>query len=504
MSFTIASALRWWSRECPDQLALSVDDEPCTFGELFAASSRIGDDLLRQGVSSGDRVCMIGSNSMPYALLAFGLMRIGAIGVPLSYRSTASELRGAFDDYVPTLVFADAEREATVREALRPEGIARLRRFELVDALRSGPVPTIAEDPREDAAVFIIGTSGSTAKPKGVLYTQRGIMTYASEFAIAEPRCARGSRVFSAGPFSSSSGYLLLMQFSAVGATLFIESQFKPERALRLIVERHITTMQAAPIFFERIAALESFKDADLSSLYWTQVGGARVNPALLRTWLDKGVKLRQLYGSTEAGGGWGARDDTALSAPDKCGRGGVFTEYAIRGESGGLAPPGTAGEILVRGPCLMGGYWNNPEATALALKDGWLHTGDIGVMDENGNLTFIDRLKDIIISGGLNISAAEVERVIGEIPGVDEVAVIAALDRDFGETPLAIVHGNGPALTSEAIVSHCNRLLANFKVPRYVALTDEPLPRLPSGKIAKPALRQMYRDAHQTLPKVR
>src|SRR5690606_17717259 len=131
------------------------------------------------------------------------------------------------------------------------------------------------------------------------------------------------------------------------------------------------------------------------------------------------GVVLRQLYGSTEAGGGWGARDDVAVSAPDKCGRGGMFTEYAILGENRGFAPPGTPGEILVRSPCLMVGYWNNPEATQEALRDGWLHTGDLGVLDETGNLTFIDRLKDIIISGGLNISAAEVERVIGELAGV-------------------------------------------------------------------------------------
>jgi acyl-CoA synthetase (AMP-forming)/AMP-acid ligase II len=132
------------------------------------------------------------------------------------------------------------------------------------------------------------------------------------------------------------------------------------------------------------------------------------------------------------------------------------------------------------------------------------LHTGDLGVMDETGNLTFIDRLKDIIISGGLNISAAEVERVIAEIPGVEEVAVIVANDTSFGETPLAIVYGDRQRLSAQVIIDHCNQHLANYKVPRYLALELQPLPRLPSGKISKPILRQKYQGAETYLPKVR
>ena len=504
MAFTIASALRWWSRECPNQLALSVDDEPCTLGELHDWSGRVARRLLDLGVKPGDRVCAVAPNSMDYAVLAFGLMRTGAIAAPLSFRSTASEIHESLQDLTPVLVFADDERAATVAEALGGTAGQQLRRIGEIRELRQGAPVTLDDEPDADAAVFIIGTSGSTARPKGVVYTQRMIMTYASEFAIMEPRCARGSRILSLGPFSSASGYLLLMQFIAMGVTIYIESQFKPERALQLLVEKKITNLQGAPIFFERIAALPGFAAADLSNLYWTQVGGATVSPGLLRTWLDKGVTLRQLYGSTEAGGGWGARDDTAISEPQKCGRGGIFTEYAIRGEDGGFAPPGVAGEILVRSPCMTVGYWNNPEATREAMGDGWLRTGDIGVIDENGNVTFVDRLKDIIISGGLNISAAEVERVISDVEGVEEVAVIAAPDPKFGETPLAIVHGDASRLSEEAIVAHCNLRLANYKVPRYVYIDPEPLPRLPSGKISKPILRQRHRDAPTRLARVR
>lgn len=504
MSFTVNSALRWWAREMADEVALNVDGQPCSFAELQQWSLRVGAYLTANGVKPGDRVGMIGINSMDYAVLIFALAQIGAVGAPLSYRSTPSEIADAVQDLTPALVFTDADRRANAEAALGDAAGEKLRALEAVAGLRQGPamVPTFDADP--DAPLFIIGTSGSTARPKGVIYTHRMVMTYAAEFAITEPRCGRGSRALSAGPFSSSSGYLLLMQFTSMGVTSFLESHFKAERALDLLIREKITTFQAAPIFFERIAALPAFADADLSSLYWTQVGGARVSPALLKAWLDKGVVLRQAYGSTEAGGGWGACLDTAISAPEKCGRGGMFTRYAIRGSDGGFAPPGTVGEILINSPCITVGYWNNPEATTEAIRDGWLHTGDIGVMDADGNLTFTDRLKDIIISGGLNISAAEVEKAIAEIDGVDEVAVIAAMDQEFGETPLAIVHGDPDRISVSAIIDHCNMRLTNYKVPRYVAVESAPLPRLPSGKLAKPQLRDRYKDAAARLPKVR
>jgi fatty-acyl-CoA synthase len=504
MGFTIYNALRWWSRECPDRTALSVDDQPLSYRELYDWSGRVADYLQAQGVRPGDRVCAVAPNSLDYAVLAFGILRAGGIGAPLSFRSTAAEIRDAIADLMPTLVFADRDRQATVAESLGAAASRRQRPMELVAGLRSGAPPAINYQPDEDQPAFIIGTSGSTARPKGVIYSHRTLMTYASEFAISEPRCGRGSSVLSVGPFSSSSGYVLLMRFTALGATLFIESQFSPERALRLLVQHRITTFQSVPIFFERIAAQPGFAAADLSALYWAQVGGARVAPALLQAWRDKGVVLRHVDGSTEAGGGWGARDDVAISQPDKCGRGGMFTEYAILGSDGGHAPPGTAGEILVRSACLTPGYWNNLEATREAIRDGWLRTGDLGMVDEAGNLTFIDRLKDIIISGGLHSSAAEVERVISEVDGVQEVAVVATADASFGETPLAIVHGDRERLSVPKIIAHCDRQPSNYKVPRYVAIEDKPLPRLPSGKNAKPALRLKYQDADRILPKVR
>jgi len=192
-----------------------------------------------------------------------------------------------------------------------------------------------------------------------------------------------------------------------------------------------------------------------------------------------------------------------AAKFPEKCGRGGIFTELAIAGSDGKFLPPGEVGEILMRGPGTMIGYWNNPEATAQTLKDGWLHSGDLGVLDENGLLTFVDRMKDLIISGGLNISAAEVERAVLAFDGVEEVMVIAAKDKKFGETPMAVVYARRP-IDVPALIAHCNERLADYKVPRYVVVENEPMPRTATGKLSKPTMRERYKDAAETLPRVR
>jgi fatty-acyl-CoA synthase len=503
MAFSVASALKWWSRDCPDSIALSVDDETLTFAELYAWTSRIGEHLSNQGVKAGDRIAIAGINSMEYAVLEFGLMRIGAISTPLSFRSTAREIRELLSELTPVLFFADRERMDLVRDATRNFACG-VKPLSDIRVLRQGAIPLLSYDPQPDEIVFIIGTSGSTGHPKGVMYSHRTLMTYAAELAIAEPRCGKGGSFLSMGPFSSASGTLQLMQFIAIGSAVYIESKFDPPRALALLVKHRITTFMGVPIFFEKISALPEFAAADLSYLHYAQTAGARISPALLAAWRDKGVILRQAYGSTEAGGAWAARDDTATTEPQKCGHGGIFEDYAIVDEQNNRVAAGVPGEILVRSPCLTPGYWNNPNATADAIKDGWLHTGDLGMLDANGNLTFIDRLKDIIISGGINISAIEVERVISEVAGVEEVAVIAANDVEFGETPLAVVYGDASVLNVRTIIDYCKQHLTSYKVPRYMLLENEPLPRVPAGKISKVALRAKYKDAASTLQKVR
>ncbi|WP_157220704.1 class I adenylate-forming enzyme family protein [Flavisphingomonas formosensis] len=505
MSFTLTNAIRWWVREHPTRVALDFDGEELSYAGLYEWAARVAAALIADGVKPGDRVSIVAANTLDYAVLIVAIMLAGGIHAPLSFRSSARELRQSLDTVTPTLLFTDADREATAREALGETPATALRSLAAIRPLRqaAAPLPGLLHHPQPDEPLFIIGTSGSTGTPKGVVYTHRSVMTYAAEFAIMEPRTGNGGSILAAGPYSSTSGTLLLMQFLSVGNTIYTQSRFTPDIALGLLQEKKITTFLASTIFFERIAALPEFARADLSTIAFAQISGARVNPAILQAYREKGVVLRPAYGCTEAGGAWAARDETAFTEPEKCGPGAMFSEFAILGEDGGLAPAGTPGEILIRSASLSQGYWNNPQATAETFRDGWLHTGDKGLLDERGNLTFIDRIKDIIISGGLNISAMEVESVIAEVPGVAEVVVLSARDDQFGETPLAVVHGDA-GVTVEAIIAHCNAHLANYKVPRYVAIEDEPLPRMASGKISKILLREKYRDAPDFLAKVR
>jgi fatty-acyl-CoA synthase len=289
-----------------------------------------------------------------------------------------------------------------------------------------------------------------------------------------------------------------------LGCTLYFEPLFVAERFLEILRDEPIVSFAGAPAFFERIAACPGFAEADLSHIRMVTAGGARVTCALFDAWAAKGLHIRQTYGQTEAGGNSTVMPERfAGEFPEKCGWGGLFTHHRIVDAQGSDVPPDTEGEILIRGPGMMIGYWNNPAATAETIRNGWLHSGDIGKMDERGLITFIDRIKDIIVSGGLNISAAEVERAVLEFPGVVEAAVIAAKCAKFQETPLAVVFAPG-GIDVPGLIAHCNARLADFKVPRHVAVRDAPLPRLATQKISKPALREEYADAHLTLPRVR
>jgi len=249
------------------------------------------------------------------------------------------------------------------------------------------------------------------------------------------------------------------------------------------------------------------FEQADLSSLQTAIIGGAAVPVDLLRRWADKGVLLRQIYGMTEAGGvATATLKAEALEHPESCGTGSIFTEVRVMGHDGSLLGPGEPGELVVRGPGVTPGYWDDPESTAAALRDGWLHSGDVGTSDEQGRITFVDRMKDLIISGGINISPVELEVAIASLDGVAEVSVIAARDPRFGETPAAIVTvaADSQGLDEAAVVAHCEKVLSDYKVPRYVVLRSEPLPRLPSGKLAKRAIREEYHDVAERFTRVR
>lgn len=496
---TISSAIEWWSKTLPEHIALSIGPDRITYAALQGASERIAADLIARGIERGDRVGVCSVNSAEYCALIFGILRAGAVVSPLNVRYTTHELAELVGDMGPRIVFADAERApkfAEIDVAVAP--------IEDIRALMRGPRAVVTRETLPDDYVGIIATSGSTAKPKGVVYSNRTMTSYSAAWMMEEAVGAREGRVVIPAPLSTSAGFVNLIHYTVLGFTAYFESVFDPQTFLDILVRERITCFAAAPLFFERIAALPSFDAADLSAMRCATTGGASVSRALQDRWAEKGVVLRQIYGQTEAGGNSTIMPaHLAMQAPEKCGRGGIFTQHKIVDDKGAEVPPGTVGQIIVRGPGQMVGYWNNPKATADVLRDGWLYTGDLGVVDEDGLLTFVDRMKDIIISGGLNISAAEVERAVLAFDGVEEVMVIAAKDQKFGETPMAVVYARAP-IDVAALIAHCNTRLADYKVPRYVALEGEPMPRTATGKLSKPPMREKYANASETLPKVR
>ena len=499
MAQTLSGVLAWWARMRPGQPAVVLRGEALCYGEYHAWSERVAAALIADGLKPGDRVAICSTNSLTYCALIMGIIRAGGIVNPINFRYTPREIRELCETTDPRFVFAAPEFEHAASEAgLEPQPMAK------IDELRSGARATVDHDPAPDDPVVIIATSGSTAKPKGVVYSNRTMLSYASNWAMEGTESAAGARVISLAPLNTSAGFVQLIHYTSQGCTIYMEPVFDPDAILDLLVKERINCFGAVPTFFEAISRCEGFADADLSAITLASSGGARVSRQLLETYKRKGVVIRQIYGQTEAGGNVTMMPaDLALTEPEKCGWGGIFMEIRVVREDGTDCDPGEPGEIIMRTPGMMLGYWDNPAETAKAIRDGWLYSGDLGTLDDRGMLTFIDRLKDLIISGGLNIAAAEVENVVTEFPGVQEALAIAAPDPKFGETPMVVYHGP-EEIDVPALIEHCNANLSNYKVPRYVIYSDEPLPRLATGKLSKPAVRERYARAHETLERVR
>ena len=502
MTGTIGQVLEWWSQTARNRQAIRFPDDAVTFGELHDWTSRVAAEFMAKGLAPGDRVGIFAANSLPWCIAAFAIMKSGAILVPLNYRYAGAELASIAEGCTPRFVLVDHAGEE--RAATLPEMGVPLVSLDTLKAHRRGASSAIDSPYDPDAPIVIAYTSGSTARPKGVVFTHRTVLAYAFEAYLNYPELGVGAKSINVAPLFTGGGTVQLIQFLIMGITNFIDYEFDALRTLNLLLDERIQIFCAVPTFFERIAALPEFEREDLSHITLAACGGARVPVSLLKAWLGKGVVLRQLYGLTEGGGNTTIMPAAeAVDHPEQCGRGGIFTKHRVMRPDGSDCEPGEAGEIWVRGPGVMAGYWGDPETTAATIVDGWLRTGDIGKVDERGNLTFVDRLKDMIISGGLNIWPIDIENTIAEIDGIEEVAVIGAVDARFGETPMAIIRASRPIEPAE-IIAYCNARMADYKVPRYIAFEDQPLPRLATGKLAKRELKERFADAASHLPRVR
>ncbi|GAA4546706.1 class I adenylate-forming enzyme family protein [Pseudonocardia xishanensis] len=505
MATSVGSALHWWARTKGDQAALVFGEDVVDYRTLRDWSGAVARTLHERGVAEGDRVGLLGGNTPEWAAVALGVMKAGGVLVPLNPRLVGPELHTLLGDSGARLVVADPAFEAGIAQARELGSEVDTIPLPELAALRGGSTEgfRVDRDPQEPVALLF--TSGSTGLSKGVICTNRTLLDIVFEASLCEEGLRPGGSSLLLLPLCFTPGLVwgLVMQV-VLGGTLVVEAQLDPSRAVRALDEHRIETIFGVPLIYEVMSKAPEFAGADLSNLKTAVVGGAAVSVPLLEAWGSKGVKLRQIYGMTEAGGvataTWPSEAETH---PDSCGSGSAFTEVKVVRPDGSECDPGERGEILLRGPGVAPGYWQDAETTGRAFQDGWLYSGDLGVCDAEGRLTFVDRMKDLIISGGINLSPVEIEAVISAIPGVREVSVIAAKDDRFGETPAAIVTAD-EGVTAEAIVEHCGRQMADYKVPRYVVLRSTELPRLPSGKLSKRAIRDEYTDVADRYEKVR
>lgn len=489
------------------------ENERYTFEAVWEQAVKVANSLIACGVRPGDRIG-IACRNYPEWLFAFmGVTSIGAIAVAMNAWWSGDELVYGIKDSGLKLLFADRERV----ERLKPHlaalelkiitvrcNVEKHQSWEEFLSDASTTMPEISVAPDTDA--MILYTSGSTSHPKGVLSTHRAIihalLGWECGGAIAVelfpnllPAPTQPSMLLAVPLFHVAGLNVQFLSSFRQGRKLVGMYRWDAERALSLVEEEQITQMNGVPTMVWEMIQSPNFDKYDTSSLMSMGGGGSAMVPEQSRQINDKmpnGV-VGTGYGLTETNGlGTTISGDALLSRPLSCGRPAPpMVAIKIVDTAGVEVPRGTSGEIWIHGAMNFSGYWNNPEASAETLSDGWVHTGDIGYMDDENYVFITDREKDMVIRGGENIGCQEVEAVIYEHAAVLECAVFGIPDERLGETLAAVVMKKpGTQLEPEDVRTHVTRLLANFKVPQNVRITDEQLPRIASGKIFKRGLR--------------
>ncbi|MGE2735551.1 3-((3aS,4S,7aS)-7a-methyl-1,5-dioxo-octahydro-1H-inden-4-yl)propanoate--CoA ligase FadD3 [Mycolicibacterium vaccae] len=494
------------ARELPDNAALVTADRTLTYADLRAEVRRAAAALIDLGIEPGDRVAIWSPNTWHWVVACFAIHYAGGVLVPLNTRYTTSEAADILARTEAPLIFASGEFLGDDKAAgIERAELAALRHIVRIpvekadgtwDEFVSRGTDLAAVDERvanltDDDVSDILFTSGTTGRSKGVRCAHRQSLD-ASAGWVACGEVTSADRYLCINPFFHNFGYKAgILACLQTGATLFPELTFDPERTMRAVQEHGITVLPGPPTIYQTLLDHPRRGGFDLSSLRFAVTGAATIPVVLIERMqneLDIDIVLTA-YGLTEASGfGTMCRaDDDAVTVATTSGRPIADFELRIAADAGS-----NSGEVLLRGPNVMLGYLDDPEATAAAIDaDGWLHTGDVGELDEAGNLKITDRLKDMYICGGFNVYPAEIEQVLARMPGVAEAAVIGVPDERLGEVGKAfVVTLPGTTLDEKTVIDYTRTHLANFKTPRSVEFLDA-LPRNPGGKVVKPVLRQ-------------
>jgi long-chain acyl-CoA synthetase len=462
----------------PDATAIVVlGGDSLSYGELWERAARVAGGLRRAGVQRGDRVAIRLPNGIDWVLAFFGAQLMGAVVVPVNTRFTDDEAAYVVKDSGAVFTFSAG--------AELPDG-----------------EPAAVEDlaPEDLAAIFY--TSGTTGFPKGAM-TSHGNFTTNSENAF---RCLFVDR--SEGPAISTLVSVPLFHVTGCNSQLIpmlemggrveiLSSPLDFDGFFEAVGSHGVNQLVSVPAIYHAVIRHPAFAALDVSGVRWVSYGGAPIAESLVHT-------IKEAFPSARVGNGFGLTETSSLTSflpheeaaehADSVGFAMPVVDISIQQSDGRDSDEGV-GELLVRGPNVVEGYWNKPEATAETFVDGWLHTGDVARIDEDGLLYIVDRKKDMINRGGENVYSIEVENALAGAPGVGEAAVVAVPDEMMGEKVGAvIVPLAASVLDVDAVLAHCRNLLADFKVPQYVVVREDPLPRNPSGKLLKKQLREETR----------
>lgn len=479
------------ARKTANRTALIHGERATSYAELHDRATRLAHVLRERGVERGDRVAFLGPNHPAFLESLFATGLLGAVFVPLNTRLALPELRYQLQDSGSRLliVWQSADIAAELAQDL-PVVEADGERFEVELAAAEATPLDLPVSP--DDLCMIMYTSGTTGRPKGAMLTHGNLTWNAVNVVVDVDLAGDEVTLVSAPMFHTAALNMTCLPTLLKGGTLLLEPAFHPDRVLELIQRRRVTCLFGVPAMYDMLAAEPAWDQTDLSSLRNLLCGGAPVPTRTIRRYLDRGLAFVQGYGMTEAGPGVLLLDRRDAHA--HAGTAGVphfFTDVRLLDSAGDPVAADEPGELFVSGPHVTPGYWQPASASAAACdENGWFPSGDIAVADGQGFIRLVDRVKDMIISGGENIYPAEIEDALLEHPAVADCAVIGVPDEKWGEAGRAVVVLRpGATATAGELLAYLDGRLARYKIPKSVALADG-LPRNSAGKLLKGPLR--------------
>ena len=489
------------------RVALTFEGRDWTYTELLGEVDRLAAGLRERGVRFGDRVVYTGENHPALLMTLLASSRLGAIFVPINFRLSAGEMKYILEDSAAAAVIADPGRQKVI-EQVRDDVPARvfigvedaLDDWDSFDAVISGtePLPLPANVNEGDVAV-IIYTSGTTGHPKGAQLTHSNMWWNAQSLFNLIDGISTEDVTLAVAPLFHVAGLNVTIPTTWMrGGRVILQRSFNPQQFLSDIEKYEVNTLFGVPAMFIAVMNLEEFEDAQLGSVRLAVCGGAPVPSHVLQIYHNRGIQMLQGYGLSEtAPAAIFLVGEHSLTKLGSCGVPAMFIEAKLVDANGDIEANNEVGEICLRGPNVTIGYWNKPEATAAAFDEaGWFHTGDLGRRDDDGFYYIVDRIKDLVITGGENVYPAEVENVLFEHPSVSEVAVIGLPDEKWGEAVTAVVKPTlgKEGLTLEELREFASDRLARYKLPLRLHIVPE-LPRNAQGKVLKIDLRRDLAD---------